>query len=73
MMDDATRVQMLATALCTITDRHHRTLENSRLHDPERTINFWHCECLTCKEVTRVLTECGIEPAVTTNSDVDPT
>lgn len=67
MVDDSTRVQLLAGALCKITDQHHRTINNSKLHDPERTTNFWHCECLTCKEVVKVLTDCGIEPEVTTD------
>jgi hypothetical protein len=52
----------LAKALAKLADTHHRTLEASRLHNPQENMNFWECPCLTCKHVTEILRENGYDP-----------
>ena len=46
----------LVAALAHMADIHHRTLTGSRLHDPERIVDFTDCGCLTCRFVADTLT-----------------
>jgi hypothetical protein len=47
----------LAVQLEKITDQHHRTLTNSRFHDPEQIESFEFCPCLTCQASTEILSK----------------
>lgn len=55
MTNNEREVEALGAALRHVADIHHRTLTPSRLHDPERQIDFEACECLTCKMATAAL------------------
>lgn len=44
----------LLTELIRLIDLHHRTLEGSRLHNPEIK-EWWECECKTCSKVKEVI------------------
>lgn len=52
----------MAKALAKLADKHHRTLEGSKLHNPRESMDFWECPCNTCKEATRILREFGFDP-----------
>lgn len=45
----------LRGALERLADLHHRTLTNSRLHDPERIDSFHDCPCKTCHDASAAL------------------
>jgi predicted protein tyrosine phosphatase len=49
------RVAELEEALHRAADNHHRTLVNSKLHDPERIALFIHCPCLSCRAAASAL------------------
>jgi len=48
-------IDMLEAALRNLADTHHRTLTNSRLHDPEHIESFQDCPCMTCREAAAAL------------------
>lgn len=61
-LDLREHVASLRGALVRLTDQHHRTLTNSRLHDPEHIVDFRDCLCLTCKTTALLLSEPHTQP-----------
>lgn len=45
----------LAVTLRYLAAEHHRTLTNSRLHDPEHIDSFTECPTLTCRKAAATL------------------
>lgn len=54
---------IIVRALAHVADVHHRTIEGSKKHDPEKHMNFWDCPCLTCMNATKAIREFGWEPS----------
>lgn len=48
------RAERAETALAALADQHHRTLTNSKLHDPENQ-DWRSCPCKTCQAAASVL------------------
>lgn len=48
------RAERAETALAALADLHHRTITNSRLHDPERQ-EWRDCPCRSCEAAMSVL------------------
>lgn len=51
----ATASDVLAATLRFLADQHHRTLTNSRLHNPEHIADFAECPCLPCRKAAAAL------------------
>lgn len=48
------RARVTEKALVELTDLHHRTLTNSRLHNPQSQ-EWFNCTCLTCLKTASLL------------------
>lgn len=46
----ALRIAELESALAKLADLHHRTLTGSKLHDPERVLDWRDCACRSCRD-----------------------
>lgn len=47
----------LVAALAELADIHHRTINGSRLHNPEVVKDFTQCSCFSCRYARDTLTD----------------